>query len=146
MKSRVVKIQSWNGFWWPGDRVADGPASQVAAVCRLVRGPRWTERPAVCPSCPVAMPASGGHRSCSRKSQQPVCRLSACEPQTCHSKSSGAENPESLEVTVRPQLKCSWQNQWLPLKRTCTRAELAGGSCDSFTFRLHKARPCLGHR
>lgn len=85
MKSRVVKIQSWNGFWWPGDRAADGPVSQVVAMRCLVRGPRWTERPTVCPSCVVATPASGGRYFHFWKNQQPVCRLSACEPQTCRS-------------------------------------------------------------
>ena len=96
MKSRVVKIQSWNGFWWPGDRAADGPVSQVAAIRCLVRGPRWTERPTMCPSHPLVTPASSGHRFRSRKSQQPVCRLSACEPQTCRSSPLGQKEPGVL--------------------------------------------------
>lgn len=131
MKSRVVKIQSWNGFWWPGDRVADRPASQVAAMCCLLRDPGRTERPAVCPSCPVAMLASSGHHSCSRRSQQPVCRLSACEPQTCCSSPLGqrgpgvlgshcqataeiflAESVASTEKDVYPS-RVSWRFLWL---------------------------------
>lgn len=39
-------------------------------------------------------PASSGHRFSSQESRQPVCRLSASEPQTSPSGTEGAQSPK----------------------------------------------------